>query len=192
PSDDLRVFRCDGQPADCVKVALHALTEGKPDLVVSGINNGWNVGTDVHYSGTVGAAFEAAFECIQALAVSIRNPDADRYANAAALAVRIARQMLLHPLPERVIANLNLPDCPAEAVRGLIEAPLTPIRYTDHYECLPNTSGRAAYWLSGDIIEEGRLPGGDLDGLLAGYATLTALSWDLTLPGLLNAHIQGE
>ena len=186
----LTVYTCDGTPADCVKVALLSLLERKPDVVVSGINNGWNAGTDVHYSGTVGAAMEAAFEGAQGIAVSVSHPDRARNENAAMCAVGLARRLVEAPLDLPAILNLNLPDCPPEAIRGLVEAPLSAIRYTDAYDHLPRGRGRGAYWLKGEIVEESALPGGDLERLLHGYATVTAVGWDLSLRGACTEILQ--
>lgn len=179
----LSVWAVDGTPADCIKLALHELADSTPDLVVSGVNNGWNVGTDVHYSGTVGAALEAAFEGIPAIAVSAMHPDGARYANAAALAEKIAVQLLAKPLPNMPsILNINLPDCAPENTKGVVEAPMSCIRYTDVYDKMQRgKTGKAAYWLKGDIVEEGCTPGSDLDMLLKGYASVTALQWDMTM-----------
>lgn len=180
----LAVWACSGTPADCVKVAILKLCNARPDLVVSGVNNGWNLGTDVHYSGTVGAAMEGAFEGVPGMAVSApARVDASRSVFAAACAVRLARRMLARPIPPRTVLSLNVPDRDGRDVLGLVEAPMTPIRYTDDYDEMTHSRSRSAYWLKGEIIEEGRLPGGDLDRLLAGYATVTLLGWDLTLPG---------
>lgn len=180
----LVVWATDGTPADCIKLALHELCEDKPDLVVTGINNGWNIGTDVHYSGTVGAAMEAAFEGYAAMAVSVEKPDAAKYQNAAETAARLASCLLEKPLPTiPSILNLNLPNCAPDAVRGLVEAPLTRIRYTDAYDRLTGKYGSDAFWIKGNIIEEGCTPGGDLAMLLDGYATVTAIGWDLSLRG---------
>lgn len=167
-----------------MKVAILKLCNARPDLVVSGVNNGWNLGTDVHYSGTVGAAMEGAFEGVPGMAVSApARVDASRSVFAAACAVRLARRMLARPIPPRTVLSLNVPDRDGRDVLGLVEAPMTPIRYTDDYDEMTHSRSRSAYWLKGEIIEEGRLPGGDLDRLLAGYATVTLLGWDLTLPG---------
>lgn len=183
---DLTVFQTDGTPSDCVKLAMLKLCPDKPDVVVSGINNGWNIGSDVHYSGTVSAAMEGAFEGAQAIAVSSRRlwPERNRYA--ASLVTRAARGILAKPLPVPSVLNINIPDCEPEDVRGLVEAPLTYIQYTDVFDSMPHSRGRSAHWLSGEIMEEGCLPGGDLDRLLQRYATMTVLGWDLTAHGLLN------
>lgn len=192
PGTPLAIWAIDGTPADCVKLALHMLADIRPDLVVSGINNGWNTGTDVHYSGTVGAAMEGAFEGVAAMAVSVHHPDPERLANAATTAVWCADRLLKHPLPLPAVLNLNLPDCHPDAVRGIVEAPITCIRYTDAYDYMPRSSGGDAYWLKGEIIEEGNTPGGDLAMLLEGYATVTALGWDLSMRGACATLLQDE
>ncbi|MDL2317478.1 5'/3'-nucleotidase SurE [Eubacteriales bacterium OttesenSCG-928-A19] len=188
----LTVWAIDGTPADCVKLAVHELVDSPPALVVSGINNGWNIGTDIHYSGTVGAAMEAAFEGYAGMAVSAKRPDAERYANAARLAAVCARRLLRHPLPMPSILNLNLPDCVPDAVRGLVEAPLTRIQYTDAYDRMPRDHGGDAFWLKGDIIEEGCQAGSDLDRLAQGFATVTAIGWDLSIRDACASLLQDD
>lgn len=202
----LCVWALDATPADCVKVALHALCQGRPDLVASGINDGWNVGTDVHYSGTVGAAMEGAFEGVPGLAVSTKLPHAERYQHAtgklvsealaeryryaAGLAVQCADRLMAHPLPMPSVLNLNTPDFAPEEVRGLAEAQMANIRYTDAYDRMEHGNGRSAYWIKGEIIEESCTPGSDLAMLVAGYATVTALGWDLTMRGACGSLLQ--
>lgn len=186
----LKVWKVDGTPADCVKLALLELLPQKPDVVVSGINNGWNIGTDVHYSGTVGAAMEAAFEGVPAIAVSVERPDAARFRYTAQYALKSAAGLLVHPAPMRTVLNLNAPNCAPEQIRGIVEAPLTPIQYTDSYDRMEHTRGRSAYWLKGEIIERGCLPGGDLDRLLHGYATMTLMGWDVSILGGCEGFLQ--
>jgi len=181
------LYQVDGTPADCVKLALHELCDGRPDVVVSGINDGWNAGTDIHYSGTVGAAMEAAFEGVPAIAVSSANSRYDageaRYENAARLAVEFADRLLTAPLPMPAVLNINVPRCHPSEIKGIVEAPLSLIQYSDAYDRLERKGHSAAYWIKGDIIEEIITPGGDLDRLLQGYATVTAIGWDLTMGG---------
>jgi 5'-nucleotidase len=105
-----RVFAVDGTPADCVGVALQRLLGRRPEIVVSGINRGPNVGEDVFYSGTVGGAREAVFLGLPALAVSLAARDADcDFGPAARIAARLARQVLRMGLPERTLLNVNVP-----------------------------------------------------------------------------------
>lgn len=186
----LAVWAVDGTPADCIKLALHRLCTNAPALVVSGINNGWNVGTDVHYSGTVGAAMEAAFEGVAGMAVSAKHPGAEMYRYAAEIAVRMAGKLVDHPLEAATILSLNMPDCSPEAVQGIVEAPMTRIQYTDAYDHMPRAHGGDAYWLKGTIIEEGHQRDGDLAMLLKGYATVTAIGWDLSQPGKCSHFLQ--
>lgn len=187
PEDaDLSVYQTDGTPCDCVKLAMHELCGFKPDIVVAGINNGWNVGSDVHYSGTCGAAMEGAFEGAPAIAVSAKRFDDQRNRFAASVTVKLAKRLVVSPLPMPSVLNINVPDCAPEDVKGLVEAPLTCITYTDVFRSMQHSRGRSAHWLSGDIVEEGCKPGGDLDRLLQGYVTMTVLGWDMTAYGLLD------
>ncbi len=187
---NLELWKTDGTPVDCVKIALHQLCKPRPDLVVSGINNGWNAGTDVHYSGTVGAAMEAIFEGVPAIAVSTHHQEETHQRRAAELAVHFARRLMKTPLPEMTMLNINLPNCDPSAIRGVVEAPLARLYYTDAYNALSHTRGRAAYWLIGEVIEEKCAQGSDLHMLTEGYATVTALGWDVSVRGACGQILQ--
>src|SRR5712692_2311955 len=105
-----RVFAVDGTPTDCVNVAVAQVLRGLPDLVVSGINKGWNLGDDVTYSGTVAGALEAALLGIPAMAVSLSGSrGAYRFGPSARAAVALAEAMFRRPLAPRVFLNVNLP-----------------------------------------------------------------------------------
>src|SRR5438045_2764053 len=107
---DDRVFAVDGTPTDCVNVAVTHVFNGLPDLVVSGINKGWNLGDDITYSGTVAGALEAALLGIPALAVSLKSTRAEyEFGPAARAAAAIAEAMLRRPLPSRTFLNVNVP-----------------------------------------------------------------------------------
>src|SRR3954454_18026122 len=108
-SIDERVFAVDGTPTDCVNIAVTHVFKGLPDLVVSGINKGWNLGDDVTYSGTVAGALEAALLGIPAVAVSLRQPrGAYDFPPAATAAATLADAMLRKPLPARTFLNINV------------------------------------------------------------------------------------
>src|SRR3954465_7480087 len=107
---DDRVFAVDGTPTDCVNIALTHVFKGLPDLVVSGINKGWNLGDDVTYSGTVAGALEAALLGVPAIAVSGRQTRGDYdFSHAANAAAAFADVMLRTPLPARTFLNINVP-----------------------------------------------------------------------------------
>src|ERR1700704_5228162 len=107
---DDRVFAVDGTPTDCVNIAVTQIYKGLPDLVVSGINKGWNLGDDVTYSGTVAGALEAALLGVPGIAVSLRATRGDYdFAPSARLAAVMAEALFRRPLPSRVLLNINMP-----------------------------------------------------------------------------------
>src|SRR6266702_2760340 len=113
-----RRWAVDGTPADCIIVALHKLLPERPDLVISGINHGGNLGENVYYSGTVGAAREAAIHHLRAMAVSLVAKSAAPRFEAAARLTRSAADLILREgLPEQVLLNVNVPDPWDGAVR---------------------------------------------------------------------------
>ena len=117
--DGIRAYTLDGTPADCVRVGIFAAMDRKPDIVLSGINHGYNISSDIQYSGTVGAALEAAFLGVPAIAVSYGNyrfeatDIVDRYLPG------LLEEYMEKPLPANKIWNINIPDCPADECRGI-------------------------------------------------------------------------
>ncbi len=182
-----RRFSVSGTPADSVYLATHHILPRKPDLVVSGINRGSNLSNDVVYSGTVAAAREAASFGIPALAVSLwvssRTPFWD---TAQRIARRVAEKVIQRGLPVGVLLNLNVPDLPLEAVKGLRVAPLGRRYY--HMSVAENTDprGRKYYWIGGDHDRFGDDP--ETDGPICedGYAVVTPLHMDLTAHEVLD------
>lgn len=114
-----RAMAVNGTPADCVKLALLELLDGPPDMVFSGINPGPNVGVNLHYSGTVSAAREAAILGYRAVAVSLSRHDPAHYATAANFALRVAGWVAEEGLPKGVFLNVNVPDLPESGIRGV-------------------------------------------------------------------------
>ena len=118
--DGIRAYTLDGTPADCVRVGIFAAMDRKPDIVLSGINHGYNISSDIQYSGTVGAALEAAFLGVPAIAVSYGNyrfeatDIVDRYLPG------LLEEYMEKPLPANKIWNINIPDCPADECRGIV------------------------------------------------------------------------
>jgi 5'-nucleotidase len=170
------VFSIDGTPADCVYVALHGKTRllpRWPDLVVSGVNHGVNLGDDVFYSGTVAAAREAALKGIPALAVSTPH-DADMD-SAAGLAKQVVQAVLLRPITAPLLLNLNVP----KGYTSLRSARLGRRIYQDEVDFRRDPRGREYLWLGGPSADHPNLPGSDTEAFDAGVASLTALSLDL-------------
>lgn len=170
-----------GTPADCVKIALAELLPEPPDLVVSGINLGPNVGINVLYSGTVSAATEAAILGVKAMAFSL-----DTYKNADfAAAARLARQVVARfrdwaGWPAKVCLNVNLPALPEAQVQGIkiVRQDTGPL--VEHFQRRIDPRERVYYWLA-EINERRDLdPDTDCGALAAGYIAVTPISFDLT------------
>ena len=126
----VEAFTLDGTPADCARVGIFAGSDRKPDIVLSGINHGYNISSDIQYSGTVGAALEAAFLGVRAIAVSYGNPEfratdiVDRYLP------ELLAEFMEKPLPSNQIWNINIPDCTANECRGILR---DAVMNTEHF-----------------------------------------------------------
>jgi len=180
-----------GTPVDCVKMALGTVFRFQPDLLISGINSGANVGVDVLYSGTVAAATEAALVGTPSLAVSVDqfNP-VDLTAQAEYTAGLLSR-IDWSALPPRRVLNLNFPDLALEESPGLVCCPQTKAVYEDWYEKRIDPRGRDYYWLCGEILSRNLEQDTDRTLLSRGYITLTPLTFDFTDSELLS-KLQGS
>ena len=173
-----------GSPSDCVTLGLLGLMRPAPDLVVSGINLGANVGHDLTYSGTVAAAMEAAIGGVDAMAVSLDTYDAAEYERSrgavARVAVRLARHILRAHAPTPILLNVNVPARPGEGIRGVQITRLGRRIYRDALVERRDPRGRSYYWIGGD--PPGGVPdsGTDIGALAEGYVSVTPLSLDLT------------
>ena len=161
--DGVRAWACSGTPSDCVKLALFSLLEEWPDLVLSGINHGPNLGTDTLYSGTVSAAMEGTIEGLPALAVSSADFQWRQFDPAARIALDVAEQTMAAGWPEGVLLNLNVPPLAAEAIGPLRWCRKAVRRYTDQFDQRVDPRGRTYYWLAGEVAN-------DLEAEVAGPA----------------------
>ncbi len=176
-----------GTPTDCVKLGLTRLLDRRPDLVVSGINCGANVGPDILYSGTVSAATEAAHMGFSALAVSHDSFRATDLRGPAEHAVRLIDSIRWRDLPRRCVLNLNYPDVPLDRSGGLVICPQTSAVWNDSYVEREDPRGTPYWWLTGTMPEKDIAPGSDRDMLTRGYITLTPLRFDFTDYGTLDS-----
>lgn len=178
-----RRFALSGTPADCVYWAIHHAMPEPPALVLSGINNGSNLGNDVFYSGTVAAAMEGCFQGRPAIAISLHRPD-DRperhWETAADVAVRIVRRLTAEPLPARVVLNVNVPNVPLRELRGLKATILGERRYAPLVTTRTDPRGREYFWIGGAHVEFVEAPDADGPAIEAGWATITPIRPDLT------------
>jgi len=173
-------YAVSGTPADCVKIAVGALLERRPDLVVSGINLGSNTGINVIYSGTVSAATEGTMLGITSMAVSLAtytNPD---FGPAAQFASQLARLVLRHGLPERTLLNVNIPNVPAAEIRGVRITRQGMANFAEEFDKRVDPRQRVYYWMDGK--KEEIKAGDDVDdeAIQQNIISITPVKYDLT------------
>ncbi|MBT8050972.1 MAG: 5'/3'-nucleotidase SurE [Xanthomonadales bacterium] len=176
-----RTYRVRGTPTDCVHIALTGLLEKDPDIVVSGINAGANLGDDVIYSGTVAAAMEGRFLGLPAIAVSLVFNDRPKHFETAAEAVALMVERLRSdPLPADTILNINVPDIPWADVRGFEVTRLGHRHRAEPVIKMDDPRGRPMYWIgqAGEGDDAG--PGTDFDAVARGFISVTPIHVDLT------------
>ncbi|MBE0596921.1 MAG: 5'/3'-nucleotidase SurE [Desulfuromonadales bacterium] len=172
-------FAVDGTPTDCVNLGIHGLLAARPDLVVSGINRGGNMGDDITYSGTVSAAMEATLMGVPAFAVSLEGESfqAEDFRVAADFAADLAERLLNRRLPPDTFLNVNVP---ARQVRGVRLTRQGRRRYGDVVVENIDPRGRKYYWLGGGELGFQDLEGTDFHAVCRGYISVTPLHLDLT------------
>ena len=174
------VYSVDGTPTDCVVCAFHGLLETPPDMVVSGINHGPNMGEDVFYSGTVAAAIEGTLQGSPSIAVSLVTRELTDFVEPAAYVGRLIRRVLAHGLPRRQLLNVNLPFRPWSEIQGVAITRLGSRVYQDTLIKKVDPRGRDYYWIGGeDPVWESR-EGTDFSAVHDGWISVTPLRLDLT------------
>lgn len=180
--DGIRGFRVEGRPADCVKLAvLELLKDRPPEMVVSGVNHGENVGINVLYSGTVAAAIEGAFFGLPSLAVSLAFGDRMEFHAAAWLARRLIRQVFDLGRARGMLFNVNIPDLTAGPPKGVRVCRMTVRPTQEGMIRRKDPRGRPYFWMTGGFVPAGEPdPDSDLVALAQGFVTVTPLKFDLT------------
>ena len=179
-----RQWAIDGTPADCVIVALHKLLPEKPDLVISGINAGANLGENIYYSGTVGAARESALHHIPSLAMSLCSKCKSANFDAAARIARSCAELILkHGLPDQVLLSVNVPALWSGGVRLTRQSKkITRNQLSEGKD----PRGRSYFWLFEQKIEKDVEPDTDYAAIFGGHVSVTPLHLDPTHADSLN------
>ncbi|MDY0013479.1 MAG: 5'/3'-nucleotidase SurE [Rhodocyclaceae bacterium] len=179
-------FHVNGTPTDCVHLAVTGMLEEVPDLVVSGINHGANMGDDTIYSGTVAAATEGYLLGIPSLAVSLVGKSGFHFETAARVAREMVQRFLAQPLPGPVLLNVNVPDVPYDALKGIRATRLGRRHKAEPVIRGSNPRNETVYWVgaAGEAQDAGE--GTDFHAVAEGYVSVTPLQIDLTHFGLVD------
>ncbi|AIE74203.1 MULTISPECIES: 5'/3'-nucleotidase SurE [unclassified Synechocystis] len=185
----ITAWSCSGTPADCVKFALHAVMPHYPDFVLSGVNHGANLGTDVLYSGTVSAAMEGLIEGIPSVALSLVSFTATDFQPAADFANCFVQHLWRSPLGEPTLFSINIPAVPADQIAGVKLTRQGLQRYSETFEERYDPRGKRYYWLAGERVKEipqpdylrlnRRIPT-DVQASQDNFITITPLQYNLT------------
>ncbi|QLE56871.1 5'/3'-nucleotidase SurE [Nostoc sp. TCL26-01] len=185
----IKAWACDGTPSDCVKLALWALLESPPDLVLSGINQGANLGTEILYSGTVSAAMEGMIEGIPSIAFSLTSHISRDFQPAAKFATVLIEKLATQPIPDLMLLNVNIPAVKWEEIAGVKLSRQGVRRYVDVFDKRTDPRGKTYYWLTGEVLEDVEPPIGlnlsphipiDVHVIRDNYISITPLQYNLT------------
>jgi len=190
--DGSPAFSSSGAPSDCVALAVLGLTERMPDLVISGINHGCNVGTDITYSGTVTAAMEGVISGVRSMAVSLNVDNGGDFSFAAEIAACLASRFVESDLPQQTLLNVNVPDIPRDEIKGVRTTRLGRRIYRDALIARQDPGGRDYYWIGGEPPEGVMEEGTDVWALANGYVSVTPVHLDMTDYKTLEANASWE
>lgn len=181
-------YAVNGTPADCVKLGVVELLDSKPDMVISGINPGSNLGNSINYSGTVAAAKEAALYGLPAIAVSVQVPPSPvpgrdgpvNYEGAAFYTRKLAQKLFEEGLPFGTILNVNIPAVPFEKIAGIRITSQHVTLIDDYFEKRIDPRNREYYWMGRDTRNFGKNPDNDGAAICQNYISVTPIRCDMT------------
>ncbi len=173
-----RMYAVDGTPTDCISLAVNGILPGKPDIVISGINRGANLGEDVSYSGTVSAAMEATLLNIPSIAVSLVARESFDFTSAASVAASLAGRILSSGLPKDTLLNVNVPSVPE--IKGYRITKQGKRTYSDTVIEKIDPRGKKYYWIGGDLTTMDTGRDTDFYAISRGYVSITPLHLDMT------------
>lgn len=180
------VYFVNGTPTDCVHLAITGLLGDEPDMVISGVNHGANLGDDVLYSGTVAAAMEGRFLGLATMAISLAGERGRYFETAVTITQRLVRHMLKNPLPKETILNINVPDCPIEELTGIQTTRLGCRHKAEPVLPARDPKNRLVYWVGpagpGQDVGEGT----DFYAVRNGRVSVSPIKVDFTDHGALQ------
>ncbi|VAW93474.1 5'-nucleotidase SurE @ Exopolyphosphatase [hydrothermal vent metagenome] len=173
-------YRVDGTPTDCVHLAITGLFLEEPDMVISGINDGANMGDDVLYSGTVAAAFEGRHLGYPSIAVSLAGHEPKHFDTAAKVVTELVSNLQINSIPMDSILNINVPDVPFDQIKGIQATRLGQRHKSEPVVSMTDPRGKPIYWVGPPGPEQDAGPGTDFHAVRNLYVSITPLQVDLT------------
>jgi len=173
-------YSVNGTPADCTKIAIKQILNDKPDLLVSGINRGSNLGNNIMYSGTIAAAAEGSILNVPSIAISLDSHNASDWRGAKIIAQDISKYVLKNGLPKGVILNVNIPYCEPDEIKGIKITSQGSQYFKDKFEKRIDTSGREYFWIKGKIVDLDTSISSDSKAVNMKYASVTPIRFDFT------------
>lgn len=173
-------YAIDGTPADCIKIGIKNILKHKPDIVVSGINNGSNAAINIIYSGTVSAAREAAIMDIPAIAISVTNHLVTDFKFAGEIAAKLTTMVAKQGLPCETMLNVNVPDLPQNQIKGILITQQGKSKWDESFIERTDPFGQKYYWLAGKLMEKDNDLTADHFASREGYVSVTPIHFDLT------------
>ena len=178
---EIEAYSVNGTPADCVKMGIEALFKTrKPDMVISGINDEPNLGTDVIYSGTVSAAVESAIMDIPSIAISMGSCKASRFDDAAQFVSLLSKKITENNKLHNMVVNVNYPDKPRDEIKGVKITTLGIRKYDNAFIERKDPWGNVYYWMSGTVREMEQNSDSDIMAINENYISITPIHFDLT------------
>ena len=169
-----------GTPADCAKIAIKSILNEKPDLLISGINLGANVGTNIIYSGTVSAATEGTILGIPSIAISRDGFKSNDWRGAQETAIKLAKYVLKHGVPKGTLLNVNVPDCPPDKIKGIRITSQGTQYFKDDFEERIDPRRRSYYWMKGEIIDNDESLDFDGKAISEKFVSVTPIHFKVT------------
>ena len=173
-------YAVSGTPADCIKMGVLEILDVRPDMVISGINPGANVGVNINYSGTVAAAKEATLYGIKAIAVSIHSREVQNYDEAAIFITQLAEDVHANGLPFGTFLNVNIPNRPFTEIAGIRISQLDMDFFPEYVDKRTDPRARTYYWQGCDSLPSGKSTDVDGSALCADYISITPIKCDQT------------
>ncbi len=181
PDPKIRSYSCNGTPVDSVKLAISLILQGKPDLLLSGINHGSNSSINVLYSGTMSAAVEGALEGIPSVGCSLLDYRISRDMSTAEHVTRkVVHNALNREFPDRACLNVNIPDISLDELKGIRVCRQAKAYWEDDFEVRKDPHGKEYYWLAGEFKNFDKGTDTDIWALENGYASIVPVQYDMT------------